>query len=72
MAKEKTHLVEASEVAAALPEYFGDRWQVLRLAKRRTIPCYALPGSGRTRNVELRFRIKDVRKAMEGYFQPAC
>lgn len=64
-------LVGAGEVAAALPEFFSDRFAVLRLAKRRAIPCYVLPGTGRTRRVELRFRISEVRKQMKEYFQPA-
>lgn len=64
-------LVSAAEVVVALPEFFSERNQVLRLAKRRVIPCYVLPGTGRAKRVEFRFRVKDVRKAMAGYFQPA-
>jgi hypothetical protein len=68
---EKKYLVGASEVAAALPEFFSDRFHVLRLAKRRVIPCYPLPGSGRNRKVEVCFRICEVREQMRRYFQPA-
>ena len=64
-------LVSAAEVVRALPEFFSERNQVLRLAKRRVIPCYVLPGTGRTRRAEFRFCVKDVRKVMRGYYQPA-
>ena len=71
MAVKDGPLVSATELAKALPEFFADRFQVLRFAKNRTIPCYVLPGNRRSRCGEFRFRVKDVRRAMEGYFQPA-
>ena len=67
----KGPLVSAEGLVAALPEFFSERNQVLRLAKRRVIPCYVLPATQRCRGGEFRFRVKDVRKAMESYFQPA-
>ena len=69
--KVESRLVSAAELVVALPEFFSERNQVLRLAKRRVIPCYVLPGTGRAKRVEFRFRVKDVRKAMAVYFQPA-
>ena len=68
--EKKGPLVSAAEVAAALPEFFSDRNQVLRLAKSRVIPCYVLPGTGRGRRGVFRFRVGDVQRAMLGYFQP--
>ena len=67
----KDPLVGAAVLAEKLPEFFADRWTVMRLAKRRVIPCYVLPGGGRVRSCEYRFRVSDVRRAMQGYFQPA-
>ena len=69
--KKKDCLVAAAVVAEELPEFFADRFAVLRMAKRRVIPCYVLPGTGRTRSGEFRFMVKEVKKAMQGYFQPA-
>ena len=66
----KIPLVTAAELVKALPEFFSERNQVMRMAKRRVIPCYVLPATRRSRSGEFRFRVKDVRKAMEGYFQP--
>ncbi len=63
-------LVSAAEVVRALPEFFSERNQVLRLAQRRVIPCYVFPGTGRTRRGEYRFVVKEVRKVLRGYYQP--
>ena len=71
MGKKKSPLLSASELVEALPEFFSERNQVLRMAKSRVIPCYVLPATRRSRCGEYRFRVKDVRKAMESYFQPA-
>ena len=67
----KDCFVAAAVVAEKLPEFFANRFDVLRMAKRRVIPCYVLPGTGRTRSGEFRFSVAEVRKAMQGYFQPA-
>lgn len=69
--KVESRLVSAAELVVALPEFFTERNQVLRLAKSRVIPCYVLPATRRSRCGEFRFRVRDVRKAMEGYYQPA-
>lgn len=66
----KDALVRATVLAERLPEFFADRYQVLRLAKRRVIPCYVLPGTGRCRSGEFMFSVKEVKKAMQGYYQP--
>lgn len=71
-AKRGAPLVSAAELARALPEYFSERNQVLRMAKSRVIPCYVLPATRRSRGGEFRFRVRDVRKAMEGYYQPTA
>jgi len=63
-------LVSAAVLAERLPEFFADRFQVLRLAKRRVIPCYVLPGTGRSRSGVFMFCVKEVKKAMLGYYQP--
>ena len=68
--KVESRLVSAAELVVALPEFFADRFQVLRLAKRRVIPCYVLPGTGRCRSGVFMFCVKEVRKAMQGYYQP--
>lgn len=62
--------MRATVLAERLPEFFTDRYQVLRLAKRRVIPCYVLPGTGRGRAAEFMFDVKEVRKVMRGYYQP--
>lgn len=69
--KGKRGLLSAAELAEALPEFFVDRFQVLRLAKRKAIPCYVFPGTGRTRRGEFRFCLKDVRRVLRDYYQPA-
>lgn len=68
--KKVSPLVSAAELVAQLPEYFENRFDVLRMAKARVIPCYVLPGTSRAKRSDFRFRVKDVRKAMESYFQP--
>ncbi len=71
VSESKGPLVSAEGLVAALPEFFSERNQVLRLAKRRVIPCYVLPATQRCRGGEFRFRVRDVRRTMEGYYQPA-
>ena len=64
-------LVNAQGLVEALPEFFSDRFQVLKLAKRRVIPCYVLPGTGRVKRVDFRFSVREVRMQMRSYYQPA-
>lgn len=69
--KVEQRLVSAAKLVEALPEFFTERNQVIRLAQRRVIPCYVLPGTGRAKRVEYRFSVKDVRRQMREYYQPA-
>ena len=64
--------VSADELVRALPEFFTERNQVIRMAKARVIPCYVLPANRRSRVGEYKFFVHEVRKALRGYFQPAC
>lgn len=69
--RKKRGLLSAAELADAMPEFFEDRFQVLRLARREVIPCYVFPGTRRSRSGEFRFCLKEVRQVLRGYYQPA-